>query len=84
MYRNLINSLSYMHSLLCRGKGIVTDAVLHEIVMNAHTLTAIAPEIERNNGTGETANDKAYLQEAKKIDGQIEEMYVFLTSLEIV
>ena len=84
MYKNLICSLSYMHSLICRGKGVVTDNALQEIAMCAHTLTASAPNIERNSGAGETANDKAYLQEAEKIDDQIEEMFVFLTSLEIV
>lgn len=84
MYKNLICSLSYMHSLICRGKGVVSDKALQEIARSAHTLTATAPNIERNSGPGETANDKAYLQEAEKIDDQIEEMFVFLTSLEIV
>lgn len=84
MYKNLIHSLSYMHSLICRGKGVVTDGELQTIAQGAHVMTHTAPIIEQSNGAQETANDRAYLQEAQKIDDQIEEMYVFLMNLEIV
>lgn len=84
MYKNLIHSLSYMHSLICRGKGVVTDGELQAIAQGAHVMTQTAPIIEQSNGAQETANDRAYMQEAQKIDDQIEEMFVFLTSLEIV
>lgn len=84
MYRNLIHSLSYMHSLICRGKGVVTDGELRAIANGAHVMTRTAPIIEQSNGAQETANDRAYLKEAQKIDDQIEEMYVFLMNLEIV
>ena len=84
MYRNLIHSLSYMHSLICRGKGVVTDGELQAIAQGAHVMTQTAPIIEQSNGAQETANDKAYLQEARKIDEQIEDMTIFLMSLEIV
>jgi hypothetical protein len=84
MYKNLIHSLSYMHSLIVRGKGVVSDAALMEIAQGAHVMTQTAPVIEQSNGAQESANDKAYLQEARKLDEQIEEMTVFLLSLEIV
>lgn len=84
MYKNLIHSLSYMHSLIVRGKGVVSDKALMEIAQGAHVMTQTAPVIEQSNGAQETANDKAYLQEARKLDEQIEEMTVFLLSLEIV
>lgn len=84
MYRNLIQSLSYMHSLICRGKGVVDDTHLRQIANGAHVMTAYAPEIEKSIDTRETANDKAYLEEARKLDEQIEEMTIFLLSLEIV
>ena len=84
MYKNLIHSLSYMHSLIVRGKGVVSDKALMEIAHGAHVMTQTAPVIEQSNGAQETANDKAYLLEARKLDEQIEEMTVFLLSLEIV
>ena len=84
MYSNLIATLSYMHSVICRAKGRVKDSDLRHIADGAHSLTATAPVAEQLNGREETANDKAYLKEAQKIDEQIEEMTIFLLSLEIV
>ena len=83
MYRELIHSLTYMYSVMCRGKGRLKDSDLRHIADGAHSLTASAPAVETLTRE-ETANDKAYLKEAQKIDEQIEEMMVFLMSLEIV
>ena len=83
MYRELINSLTYMYSVMCRGKGRLPDSDLQHIADGAHSLTASAPAVETLTRE-ETLNDKAYLKEAQKIDQQIEEMVVFLLSLEIV
>lgn len=83
MYRDLIHSLTYMYSIMCRGKGKLPDSDLRHIANGAHSLTASAPVVETISKE-ETANDKAYLREAQKIDEQIEEMAVFLMSLEIV
>ena len=83
MYRELIHSLTYMYSVVCRGKGRLKDSDLRHIADGAHSLTASAPAVE-TLAREETANDKAYLKEAQKIDEQIEEMMVFLMSLEIV
>ena len=83
MYRELINSLTYMYSVMCRGKGKLPDSDLRHIADGAHSLAKSAPAVETLTKT-ETVNDKAYLQEAQKIDQQIEEMVVFLMSLEIV
>ena len=84
MYNQLISSLSYMHSVICRAKGRVKDSDLRHIADGAHSLTATAPVAEQMNGKQETENDKAYLKEAQKIDEQIEEITLFLLSLEIV
>lgn len=84
MYRELINSLCYMHSVICRGKGILRDDDLRGIADGAHLMTVNAPIVERGNGKNETANDLQFLDEARKIDDQIEEMAVFLLSMEIV
>ena len=84
MYKELSTSLTYMYSVICRAKGRAKDSDLRHIAEGAHSLTVTAPVAEQLNGKEETANDKAYLLEAQKIDEQIEEMYVFLMSLEIV
>lgn len=84
MYQNLIASLCYMHSVICRSKGKVKDSDLRHIADGAHSLTITAPVAEAMNGREETAADKSYLKEAQKIDEQIEEITVFLMSLEIV
>ena len=84
MYKNLIHSLSYMHSLIVRGKGVVDDTQLRQLANGAHVMLDTAPAVEKSAGMQETANDKAFLQEAKKLDDQIEEMTIFLLSLEIV
>ena len=83
MYRELISSLTYMYSVICRGKGRMQDSDLQHIALGAHSLTATAPVAEQMNGREETPNDKAYLKEAQKIDEQIEEMMIFLNSLEM-
>ena len=82
MYRDLIHSLTYMYSLICRGKGVLPDSDLRHIANGAHSVTASAPVVETMSKT-ETASDKAQLKEAQKIDEQIEEITVFLMSLEI-
>ena len=82
MYRELIHSLTYMYSVVCRGKGRLKDSDLRHIADGAHTLTKCAPTVE-TLANEETAADKAYLKEAQKIDQQMEEMVVFLLSLEI-
>ena len=84
MYRELISSLTYMYSVICKAKGRLKDSDLRHIAEGAHSLTATAPVAEQLNGREETANDKAYLKEAQKIDEQIEEMFVFLSTLEII
>ena len=82
MYQQLIHSLTYMYSVICRGKGRLKDSDLRHIANGAHSLTQCAPAVE-TLAREETENDKQYLKEAQKIDQQIEEMLVFLMSLEI-
>lgn len=83
MYKELIASLTYMYSVICRSKGRVKDSDLRQIANGAHSLTATAPVAERLNGREETPGDQSYLKEARKIDEQIEEITVFLMSLEM-
>lgn len=84
MYRELINALTYMYTTLCRGKGIVRDVTLKNITIGAHSLTEAQTALAEQQADQLTPADRAYLKEAGKIDEQIEEMYIFLNSLEIV
>ena len=43
MYRDLIGTLTYMYSVICRGKGRLPDSDLRHIAEGAHSLTAAAP-----------------------------------------
>ena len=64
-------------------KRLLTGLIAAALLLQPYAAGAeSAPLVERLTKE-ETANDKAYLREAKKIDQQIEEMTVFLLSLEI-
>ncbi|MBR2601854.1 MAG: hypothetical protein IKE08_04070 [Clostridia bacterium] len=82
MMRELISSLTFMYGQICRGKGIVSETTLRNITVGAHSLTDATEQIAAREDM--TKNDRAYMQEARKIDDQIEEMYAFLNTLEIV
>ena len=62
---------------------IARNAAVLEIPRVSSIGATSAPVVETMSKT-ETANDKAQLKEAQKIDEQIEEITVFLMSLEIV
>jgi hypothetical protein len=84
MYRELIHSLTFIYSLCARGKGSLPDGDLRELANGAHKMTECTPIVERGNGKKETANDLEYLKEASMIDQQIEELVVYLNTLEII
>lgn len=84
MYRELISSLAYTYSLITRGKGIIKDQEMHTLVDGAAVMTKVGPEIAQSYGLKETENDKQYHLEAEKMLDQIQEMEIFLTSLEII
>ena len=83
MYRELISSLTYMYSTMCRAKGLVPDKQLQNIAVGAHSLHATCGTLAAQNAESLTKTDKALLEEAEFIDNQIEEAYVFLFSLEL-
>ncbi len=82
MYRGLIDNLTFVYSFICKGRGKLTEAEMQAISGGAHTLTDKAPAVLGSED--ETASDRADLAEARKIDEHIEEMTIFLQSLEIV
>ncbi|MBO7663068.1 MAG: hypothetical protein J6U01_06835 [Clostridia bacterium] len=82
MYRGLIDNLAFVYGFLYKGRGKIPADGMRAIAEGAHTLAAHAPAVL---GTGEeTRDDLADLAAARKMDAQIEEATVFLTSMEIV
>lgn len=83
MYRDLINSLTYVYSFICRAKGVIDDKDISQIVKGASVITATAPAVEFAAGKQETDQDRAYYAEARKICEHIEDMEIFLLNMEI-
>lgn len=82
MIRETIRSLTHFYSMICQGKGVLDDTKIQSLADGAHALTS-ATTVLANQGELTTI-DKAYLQEAEKISEQIDEMFVFLSTLEII
>lgn len=83
MYRGLIDYLTFSYSFICKGRGKLTDHQTRVIADGAHAVVDGAVEVLGNLET-ETADDRADMAEARKINEHIEDMTIFLQSLEIV
>lgn len=81
MYRGLIDSLTFTYSFICKGRGRLRPEEMEAITRGAHTITATAPAVLDDQAA--SAEDQKDLQEAIKIDQHIDEMYAFLTAMEI-
>jgi hypothetical protein len=84
MYRGLIDHLTFAYTYICKGRGRLKAEDMAAIAQGAHVVAVNAPNVLARTDMMETASDRADLAEARKIDEHIEEMYVFLNSLEIV
>lgn len=84
MYRGLIDSLTFTYTYICKARGRISNKEMEAIAQGAHTVTKYAPAVlggaQAIEGTKEDALD---LEEAVKIDEHIDEMYTFLSSMEI-
>ena len=82
MYRGLIDNLAFVYGFICKGRGKLNEKDMRAVVNGAHTIVANAPAVlGAEEATKEDGKD---LQLALKMDQQIEEAAVFLTSLEII
>ena len=82
MYKGPIENLTFVYSFIARGREKMTDQQRRELAVGAHTLVSCAPDVL--GGEDESAQDRADLQMARKIDDHIEDSVVFLQHLEIV
>ena len=82
MYKGLIENLTFVYGFIARGREKMTDADRRAVANGAHTLVGCAPDVL--GGEDESAQDRADLKLARKIDDHIEDSVVFLQHLEIV
>ena len=83
MYKGLIDNLTFVYGFNCKGRGKLSEEDMKVLSRGTRTLVNKAPAV-LGKPEEEQAEDRADLAEARKIDEHIEEMTVFLLSLEIV
>lgn len=84
MYRGLIDYMTFAYTFICKGRGRMKKEEMDAVALGAHTVVANAEQVLGDGSRMQTVDDTADLLEAQKIDRHIEEMNVYLQSLEIV
>ena len=82
MYKGLIDNLAFVYGFIARGREKMTDQDRRAVANGSHALVRCAPAVL--GGDDETAQDRADLQLARRMDEHIEDSVVFLEHLEIV
>lgn len=82
MYKGLIDNLAFVYGFICKGRGKMDQEDMGALAAGAHTLVKNAPAVLGSEDA--TADDRADLAEARKMDEHIQDMNTFLMSLEIV
>ena len=82
MYKGLIDTLAFTYGFIARGREKMTDQERRAVANGSHSLVRLAPAVL--GGDDETAQDRADLQLARRMDEHIEDSVVFLKHLEIV
>lgn len=82
MYKGLIDNLAFVYAFICKGRGKLSSEDMRGIANGAHKLVKTAPAVL--GGEDEKRDDRLDLDEARKMDQHIEEMTIFLLSMEIV
>ena len=82
MYKGLIENLAFVYGFIARGRERMTDEDRRAVAAGSHTLVKCAPAVL--GGEDESAQDRADLQLARRMDDHIEDSVVFLQHLEIV
>lgn len=84
MFKELINSLSFMYCFAARSRGKLQREELDALRKGANVMSMQAPAVLGQDGHQLTADERRDLEEAEMIDSHIEEMVAWLISLEIV
>lgn len=84
MFKELINSLSFMYCFAARSRGKLQREELDALRKGANVMSMQAPAVLGQDGRQLTEDERRDLEEAEMIDSHIEEMVAWLISLEIV
>ena len=84
MFKELINSLSFMYCFAARSRGKLQREELDALRKGANVMSMQAPAVLGQDGQQLTEDERRDLEEAEMIDSHIEEMVAWLISLEIV
>ena len=84
MFKGLIDYLTFGYTFICKGRGKLKASEMMMIQGGADVAVRHAGEVLGDNGQQMTKDDQLDLEEARKIYEHVEEMSVFLQSLEIV
>lgn len=84
MFKELINTLSFMYTYAARSRGKLGKEELEGLQSSAHTMAYHAPAVLAAPDAPLTADDKIDLEEAQLLDDHISEMVDWLIRLEIV
>ena len=82
MYRELIGHLAFVYGFIARGREKMTDDERRAVANGSHTMVAKARDVLGRED--ETAQDRADLELARRMDDHIEDSVVFLQHLEII
>ena len=82
MYKGMIDALAFMYGYIARGREKMTDEERRAVANGAHTLVFKAQLVLGRDD--DTAQDRADLELARRMDDHIEDSVVFLEHLEIV
>lgn len=83
MFRGLIDYLTFGYTFICKGRGKLKPSEMMMIQGGANSVVNHAEQV-LGDGQAMSRDDRADLEEARKIYEHIEEMSAYLQTLEII
>ncbi len=82
MFKELINSLSFMYCFAARSRGKLQREELDALRKGANVMSMQAPAVLGQDGQQLTDEERRDLEEAEMIDSHIEEMAAWLLTVD--
>ena len=82
MFKELINSLSFMYTFAARSRGKLQREELDALRKGANVMSTQAPAVLGQDGQQLTEEERRDLEEAEMIDSHIEEMVAWLMTVD--
>lgn len=83
MTRDLINTLTFTYSLICRGRHVFDKKQIMCLNEASKLMTRKTPEVMEDTGKALTIDEKISINEAQMITDHIDEVSQFLMNLDI-